>query len=88
MESALFHLVSAEDHSKVFAFGISITGDTGAEAVVYRRDPGSGHTLFGVHDSAEAARNRYSMITPLELVWQPDDEPDRGPRYCVPRRIH
>jgi hypothetical protein len=88
VRSALFHLVSAEDHNKIFAFGISITGGKRDEAVVYRRDPSSGRTLFGVHGSAEAARSRYSAITPLDLVWPPPlDDRERGHRYCMPRRI-
>lgn len=70
MHSELFTLVSAEDRSRVFAYGISITGDSGDEAVTYRREPDSGQTLFGVHSCAEAARTRYSMVTPLDLVWE------------------
>jgi hypothetical protein len=83
MESALFTLVAAEDESKIFAFGISITDKSQKEAVIYRRDPGSGQTMFGVHASAEAACLRYSMITPLEVVWQTVDPPPEGGRYCT-----
>lgn len=88
MESALFALVSTEDESRIFAFGISIIDRSKTEAVTYRRDPSSGQTMFGVHASAEAACQRYSMITPLELVWQTADDPPppEGGRYCMVSR--
>ena len=83
MESVPFTLVSSEDHSKVFAYGLEIrTGTKVDEAVTYRRDPQSGHTMFGVHTSAEAARGRFSMITPLDLVRPAQPDGVAEPRAC------
>jgi hypothetical protein len=64
-----FALVSAEDDNKVFAYGLDIEMPSGREVITFRRDS-SGHSMFGVHQSVEAARQRFSTITPLELVWE------------------
>ena len=70
MHAQLFTLASATDPNQIFAWGIEITADDDTEAVVYRRDPVTRHTMFGVHDSAEAALARYSHSRPLDLHWQ------------------
>jgi uncharacterized protein (UPF0548 family) len=66
-----FALVSAEDENLVFAYGLDIDMPSGREVVTFRRDS-NGQSMFGVHQSVEAARRRFSAITPLELVWEPD----------------
>jgi uncharacterized protein (UPF0548 family) len=68
--ATLFALVSAEDHTQIFAYGLDIDLPSGREVITYRRDQ-AGHSMFGVHQSMEAARRRFSMITPLDLVWEP-----------------
>jgi len=65
-----FALVSAEDSSKIFAYGLDISLDSGRDVITFRRDQG-GQTMFGVHSSAESALLRFSHVTPLELVWEP-----------------
>ena len=69
MTAAAFSLVSADDHDKVFAFGIDIDLPSGREAITFRREA-DGRTVFGVHESAEAARLRFSRLVPLDLVWE------------------
>jgi hypothetical protein len=71
MTATPFALISTEDRSKIFAFGLDIDLPSGREVITFRRDP-TGRSMFGVHQSAESARQRFSIITPLELVWQPD----------------
>ncbi|MGH3756535.1 hypothetical protein [Actinophytocola sp.] len=74
MYGRLFTLTTIDDDSKVFAWGIEIVGDEDkpedSEAVIYRKDPETGRTLFGVHDSAQAACDRWSGIVPLEISWE------------------
>lgn len=74
MYGRLFTLVTIDDDSQVFAWGIEIVGDEGSpednEAVIYRKDPDTRRTLFGVHDSAQAACDRWSSIVPLEICWE------------------
>jgi uncharacterized protein (UPF0548 family) len=65
-----FALVNADDHTEVFAYGLDIDLPSGREVITYRRDQG-GHGMFGVHQTPEAARRRFSMIAPLDLVWEP-----------------
>jgi hypothetical protein len=69
MSAIPFALVSADDHDKIFAYGLDIDLDSGREVVTFRRDP-NGRSLFGVHQSPEWARDRFSIVTPLELVWE------------------
>ncbi|WP_460406063.1 hypothetical protein [Actinophytocola sediminis] len=71
-----FALVSAQDRRLIFAFGMDIDLPSGREVITFRREA-SGKSTFGVYGSAEAARRRFSMITPLELVWEP------GCRCCL-----
>jgi hypothetical protein len=66
----LFTLVTIDDDSKVFAWGIEIDTEDDVEAVIYRKDPATGRTLFGVHDSARAASDRWSSIVPVEVNWE------------------
>ncbi len=74
MHGQLFTLVTIDDDSKVFAWGIEIatSGEDGddREAVIYRKDPATGKTLFGLHDSAQAASDRWSSIVPVEVRWE------------------
>jgi len=69
MTATPFALVCAGDHRKIFAYGMDIDLPSGREVVTFRRDPG-GQCLFGVHQSVEGARRRFSVVTPLELVWE------------------
>lgn len=73
MYGRLFTLVTIDD-SKVFAWGIEIdtevAGVRDTEAVIYRKDPANGRTLFGLHDSAQAASDRWSSIVPVEVHWE------------------
>ena len=70
MYGRLFTLVTIDDESKVFAWGLEIVTDDDLEAVIYRKDPDTGRTLFGVHDSAQAAAARWSGIVPVEVCWE------------------
>ncbi len=70
----LFTLVTIDDDSQVFAWGIEIVGAVGSpphtEAETYRTDPARPRTRCGVHDSAQAACDRWSSIVPLEICWE------------------
>ncbi|GAB3446038.1 hypothetical protein [Actinophytocola sediminis] len=70
MTATPFALVSAADHDQVFAYGLDIDLPSGRDVVTFRRGP-DGRTMFGVHKSVETARQRFSIVTPLELVWEP-----------------
>jgi hypothetical protein len=61
-----FTLVTAEDPDHVFAFGLDIDLPSGRDVITFRRDA-DGRAVFGVHDSPEAARKRFSLVVPLEL---------------------
>jgi hypothetical protein len=69
----LFSLVTIDDDTKIFAWGIEITTSDDLEAVIYRKDPATSHALFGVHDSAQAACDRWSGIVPLRISWDDED---------------
>ncbi|OLF05815.1 hypothetical protein BLA60_34050 [Actinophytocola xinjiangensis] len=69
MTAIPFALVSAEDSSKIFAYGLDISLASRRDVITFRRDRG-GQTMFGVHSSAESALQRFSHITPLDLVWE------------------
>ncbi len=71
MEAALFALVT--DEATLFAFGIEISDGDKTEVVVYRRDPDTRRTMFGVHDSVERAVRHYSRMVPVDVLWSPDD---------------
>jgi hypothetical protein len=70
MDAQLFTLVNAADPNQVFAWGMQITAGDDVEAVVYRRDPITRRTMFGVHDSAEDALARYGTHRDLALQWE------------------
>ncbi|GAB3458280.1 hypothetical protein [Actinophytocola sediminis] len=76
MTATPFALVSVKDRNQVFAYGLDIVLPSGRDVIVFRKEA-NGRNLVGVHDSVEAARRRYSAITPLELVWEP------GCRCCL-----
>ncbi|WP_460405262.1 hypothetical protein [Actinophytocola sediminis] len=76
MSAIPFALVSIDDHSKIFAFGLDIDLPAGREVITFRRES-DGRAMFGVHPSVETARRRFSTVTPLKLVWEP------GCRCCV-----
>ncbi|MCT2587073.1 hypothetical protein [Actinophytocola gossypii] len=67
----LFTLVSADDPTLVFAWGMQVSEPDRRTAVVWRREP-DGQDILGLHASADAARERFSLVTPLDLVWEPD----------------
>jgi hypothetical protein len=69
MTATPFALVSAEDHDKIFAYGLDIDLPSGRDVVIFRRDS-TGRSIFGVHASVEAARQRFDVTTPLKLVWE------------------
>jgi hypothetical protein len=71
MEATLFALVT--DEATLFAFGMEIVDGDHTEAVVYRRDPETRKTMFGIHDSAERAKRHYSRMVPVDVLWAPDD---------------
>jgi hypothetical protein len=70
MEGRLFTLVSANDETQVFAWGMQITTATEQEAVTYCRHPTTTQTVFGLHANAESALWRYSKTLQLRLVWE------------------
>lgn len=70
MTAMPFALVSAEDRTRIFAYGLDIALGSSRDVITFRRDS-NGHTMFAVHQSVESALMRFSTITPLELVWQP-----------------
>jgi hypothetical protein len=70
MEGRLFTLVSKKHEGKVFAWGMEITSPRETEAVIYRKNPVTKQTFFGVHTTADAALRRYSRIHELRLVWE------------------
>lgn len=74
MEANLFSLVSQADPSRVFAWGMEVLDDDRTAAVIYRRDPDTGRSLVGRHDSAEAALRRWGRRVPLRLVWEFDGD--------------
>ncbi|MGH3876120.1 MAG: hypothetical protein ACRDSK_03690 [Actinophytocola sp.] len=74
MYGRLFTLVTIDDDSQIFAWGIEIVSEDDREAVIYRKDPATSRTLFGLHDSAQAACERWSGIVPLEICWEDEDD--------------
>jgi hypothetical protein len=71
MTATPFALVSSEDRTEVFAYGLDIDLESGRDVITFRREA-DGRTLFTVHGSVEEAWRRFSVVTPLELVWEPD----------------
>jgi hypothetical protein len=70
MKGRLFTLVSAEDDTNIFAWGMEITTPTEQEAVTYCRNPVTNQTVFGLHRNAQSALLRYSTTLQLRLVWE------------------
>jgi hypothetical protein len=70
MTATPFALVSAVDRDKIYAYGLDIDLASGREVVTFRREV-DGRKVFAVHRSVESARRRFSVVTPLELVWEP-----------------
>lgn len=70
MTATPFALVSAGDRDKIFAYGLDIDLPSGRDVVTFRREV-DGRKTFAVHESVEAARRRFGVVTPLELVWEP-----------------
>jgi hypothetical protein len=73
MEGRLFTLVSKEYDDSVFAWGMEITSPSETEAVVYRKNPVTKQTFFGVHATADAALRRYGRVHDLRLRWEDED---------------
>ncbi len=86
MDIKPFTLANKHNPNEIFAVGLSIVRDGGdEEAVTYRRDPNSQHTLFAVFASAEAACTRYSRtVAPMTLNWLFPEKPT--PRACPGQR--
>lgn len=70
MTATPFALVSVEDRGKIFAYGLDIDLPSGRDVITFRRDS-DGRSMFAVHQSVETARRRFSVVTPVELVWEP-----------------
>jgi len=70
MEGKLFTLVNAENEAQVFAWGMEISTTQDREAIVYRRNPATNQTFFGVHATAESALRRYGKRRQLRLLWE------------------
>lgn len=70
MNGRLFTLCKADNYTEIVAWGIEITDDHQTEAVTYRRDPQTGRHLFGQHNSVESARQRFSLMVPVDVVWE------------------
>lgn len=69
MTAIPFALVSAEDPSRIFAYGLDIDLPSGRDVITFRRDV-HGKSMVGVHGSPESARSRFSLVTPLEITWE------------------
>ncbi len=70
----MFTLVSEKDDSQVFAWGMEIYDGDNVEAVIYRRARDR-RAMFGVHASAEAAKNRFSLLyAPMVVNWEEDED--------------
>lgn len=74
MEGRLFTLVNAENEMQVFAWGMEISTPYEKEAVIYRRNPATNQSFFGVHTDAEAALRRHGRRRQLRLVWEDEEE--------------
>lgn len=75
MTATPFALVSATDDTKIVAYGLEIDLPSGRDVVTFRRES-DGRTSFGVHRSVDAARRRFSLVTPVALVWDRDRPPE------------
>ncbi len=73
MHGRLFTLVNADNENQVFAWGMEISTRDDREAVIYRRNPVTNQTFFGVHSTAESALRRYGSTCQLRLVWEDGD---------------
>ncbi|GAB3433934.1 hypothetical protein [Actinophytocola sediminis] len=71
MTATPFALISTEDRAKIVAYGLDIDLPSGRDVVTFRREA-DGRSSVAVHRSVEAARRRFGMVTPVELVWEPD----------------
>jgi hypothetical protein len=77
VSGALFALVNRECN-QIFAWGleISIENDESdgprKSAVIYRPGNDTEQHLLSTHASAEAARNAYARVLPVNLEWDDD----------------
>lgn len=83
MNAIPFAIVSAEDRTKIVAYGLDIELASGRDVVTFRRDS-DGRSMFSVHQSVESARLRFSALTPVELVWA--EEGNALARVCADGR--
>lgn len=67
MTATPFALVSAEDSSRILAYGLDIDLPSGRDVITYCRDS-NGRNLFAIHRSVESAQRRYSLIAPVDLI--------------------
>ncbi|GAB3461217.1 hypothetical protein [Actinophytocola sediminis] len=70
MTATPFAIVSTEDRTKIFAYGLDIDLPSGRDVITFRREP-DGRAMFAVHRSVESARRRFGTVTPVELIWEP-----------------
>ncbi|OLF09139.1 hypothetical protein BLA60_21440 [Actinophytocola xinjiangensis] len=79
MHASLFSLVTADDPTVVFGWGMEIVdhqdGDESRKTIVHIGSP-KGQGTVSMHESAEHARNRWSMVVPVDIVWDADDWAD------------
>lgn len=73
MHASLFSLVTTEDPSAVFAWGIEMVDYLGDEeerrkTIVHLGGP-NGPGTISTHDTAEKACARWSKVVPLDIVW-------------------
>lgn len=75
MKIRTFTLESVDDcRENIVAIGMSITGDSGREVVVFRRDPVSHQATFMSTTTPERALDNFQRIMPMRLVWTHDQD--------------
>lgn len=78
MHATLFSLVVADRPELVVAWGMEIAYDENPDGTEPERkaivclDVPNGEGTIATHTSAEAARDRWGMKVPLDIVWDAD----------------
>ncbi|MET1076280.1 MAG: hypothetical protein ABWY11_26795 [Umezawaea sp.] len=78
MEASLFALVSVDDELAVFAYGMEIADGDKTDVVIYRRDPESRKTMFGLHESVARAVRFCSRHAQVKVLWLEDELDQRA----------